>query len=43
MKRKFSHEEVLVTSLLVAMCASMMYIFGLLIYNVVISGINMSI
>ena len=43
MKRKFSHEEVLVTSILVAMCASMMYVFGLLIYNVVISGCSMNI
>ena len=43
MKRKFSHEEIIVTSVIVTMCASMVYFFGLLIYNVVTSGTNMYI
>jgi len=43
MKRKFSHEEIIVTSLLITMCISMVYVFGLLIYNVVTSGCSMNI
>ena len=39
MKRKFTHEEIVVTSILVAMCASVMYAFGALVYNVVTFGI----
>ena len=43
MKRKFSHEEIVVTSVILAMCASMVYVFGLLIYNVVVNGVTMYI
>jgi len=43
MKRKFTHEEIIVTSVIVTMCASMVYLFGLLVYNVVSSGVNMTI
>ena len=43
MKRKFSHEEIIVTSIIVTMCTSMVYFFGLLVYNVVTNGVNMGI
>jgi len=43
MRRKFTHEEIIVTSVIVTMCASMVYFFGTLVYNVVTHGLNMSI
>jgi len=43
MKRKFTHEEVIITSVIVSMCASIVYVLGMLIYNVATSGVNMSI
>ena len=43
MKRKFSHEEIIVKSVIVTMCASMVYFFGLLVYNVVTNGVYMSL
>ena len=39
MKHKFSHEEIIVTSVVVACCASMVYLFGALLYNALIIGI----
>ena len=43
MKRKFTHEEVIITSVIVSMFASIVYVLGMLIYNVTTSGVNMSI
>ena len=43
MKRKFSHEEIIITSVIVTMCASIAYCFGSLIYNIATNGIGMTI
>ncbi len=43
MKRKFNHEEVIVTSIIITVCASFAYCFGAFIYNAVVNGISMPI
>ena len=43
MKRKFTHEEIVVTSVLVIVFTSMSYCFGALIYNVIVNGVHMNI
>ena len=43
MKRKFSHEEIVVTSVFVICSSSFFYCFAMLIYNAFTYGISMNI
>jgi hypothetical protein len=43
MKRKFTHEEIVVTSVLVICSTSMLYCFVALIYNALTYGVTMNI
>jgi len=43
MKRKFTHEEIVVTSVLVVVFTSMSYCFAALIYNAITYGVHMNI
>ena len=35
MKRKFTHEEIIVTSVIIVTTSSLVYFLGLLVYNVI--------
>jgi len=43
MKRKFSHEEIVVTSVLVVCTSSFIYCLALFIYNIIVNGVHMNI
>jgi len=43
MKRKFTHEEIAVTTALVICSSSFFYFFSVFMYNIIVTGVNLSI
>ena len=43
MKRKFTHEEIVVTTALVICSSSFFYFFSVFMYNIIVTGVNLSI